>query len=260
METSSSIATDRSVARETTPTRMSASLFRLRMAGNQLRRAVQDRFGGPARFAHVEGLEFHFVAGSSRTALWSDHREAEAFYERGKVHNLRIAIGVLDGTLLLPGRVFSFWKHMGRASEGRGYVVGRMLRQGCTIPAVGGGLCQLSNALYDVALQTGCQIVERHAHSRVVAGSAAAAGRDATVAWNYVDLRFIAPQPLLIRASVVDEHLVVSFRVGADSPLARKSQDGPAARVPGDPPSARIREVASTCGTCAQTTCFRKEN
>jgi hypothetical protein len=49
---------------------------------------------------------------------------------------------------------------------------------------------KLSNALYQVALDSGCEIVERHRHSRTVPGSATAAGRDATVAWNYVDLRF----------------------------------------------------------------------
>ncbi len=94
------------------------------------------------------------------------------------------------------GQVFSFWRQVGRASRRRGFVTGRMLKEGCLVPAVGGGLCQLSNALYDAALQSGCEIVERHAHSRVVAGSAAAAGRDATVAWNYVDLRFRTSAPL----------------------------------------------------------------
>jgi vancomycin resistance protein YoaR len=68
------------------------------------------------------------------------------------VHILRIAAEVLEEILILPGRVFSFWKHIGRASKSRGYVKGRTLQQSCMIPAVGGGFCQLSNALYDVAL------------------------------------------------------------------------------------------------------------
>jgi vancomycin resistance protein YoaR len=260
METSSFITASDPVARERTPTRMSAALFRLRVAGHQLRRAVQDFFDGPAHFARVEGLEYTFVAGASRTPLWSDNRAAEALYERGKVHNLRAAIEALDGTLVSPGCVFSFWRQIGRASKSRGYETGRMLQQGCMIPAVGGGLCQLSNALYDVASQTDCEIVERHAHSRVVAGSAAAAGRDATVAWNYVDLRFRAPQPLLIRAKVVDDQLVVSFCACPDTPLARKSRDSSGIRVPSDSTSVHPPAPASTCGTCAETSCFRKEN
>jgi len=61
-------------------------------------------------------------------------------------------------------------------------VPGRQLREGCLFPAIGGGLCQLSNALYDVSLQAECEIVERHPHSRIVPGSAAARDRDAAIA------------------------------------------------------------------------------
>ena len=68
------------------------------------------------------------------------------------------------------------------------------------ISTVGGGLCQLSNALYETALGAGFEIVERHAHSRVVPGSRAVLGRDATVFWNYVDLRFRSPHAFRIEA------------------------------------------------------------
>ena len=41
------------------------------------------------------------------------------------------------------------------------------------MPSIGGGLCQLSNAIYDVALRAGLQVVERHRHTQVVPGSLA---------------------------------------------------------------------------------------
>ena len=62
-----------------------------------------------------------------------------------------------------------------------GFVAGRELREGCMVSSIGGGLCQLSNALYAAALEAGCEIVERHAHSKVVPGSLAERGLDATV-------------------------------------------------------------------------------
>jgi vancomycin resistance protein YoaR len=241
------------------PTRLSAALFRIRVVGHQLRRAIQDFADGPLRFDRVEGREYLFVAGESRTALWSDRRTAEAALQRGKVHNLGVAAESLDGTLLLPGRVFSFWMQIGRASKRRGYVKGRMLQQGCLIPNVGGGLCQLSNALYDVALQTGCEIVERHAHSRAVPGSVAVQGRDATVAWNYVDLRFRAPQRLVIRAQVTGKNLVVSFCAAAGTPLAARTRSSAVVKIANSPASATSHEAAHTCGTCTQSGCFRKE-
>jgi vancomycin resistance protein YoaR len=259
MESPASIVGRQTGTGEGIPTRLSALLFRIRVVGHQLRRAVRDLVDPPAPFDRVEVREHLFVAGKSRTPLWSDHRAAEADLQRGKVHNLRIAVKTLDRTMLLPGRVFSFWRQIGRASPHRGYVTGRMLQQGCMIPAVGGGLCQLSNALYDVALQTGCEIVERHGHSRVVPGSAAAEGRDATVAWNYVDLRFRAPQRLVIRTRVTAENLVVSFCAAAGTALAARTRNSRVISIVNGSPSANSHEAANSCGTCAQAGCFRKE-
>ena len=181
----------------------------------------------------------------------------------GKVQNLRRAAAALDGLELPAGAVFSFWRQVGRATPARGYVDGRMLREGCMMAAVGGGLCQLSNALYDAALAAGCEIVERHAHSQVVPGSAAAAGRDATVAWNYVDLRFVSPEPRLLRVILGARTLTVrllaraparqstarrrsmSLRPAAPSPSAAATATRPTAsctsmaRAPRWPPAAR---------------------
>jgi vancomycin resistance protein YoaR len=260
MGTSELTLASRRVPLEAVPTRLSSAIFRLKVFGHRLRRTVRDMFDGPAHLPHVNGNEYTVAAGESRTALWSDDRAAEAAYQRGKVHNLLMAVEALDGILILPGRVFSFWTHIGRASKSRGYVKGRMLQQGCMMGAVGGGLCQLSNALYDVALQTGCEIVERHAHSRLVPGSATAQGRDATVAWNYVDLRFRAPQAIRIRARVVDEHLVVSFCVRAGTQLAARRRHVTELSVLNRPAAVSPQLPASTCGTCGRTSCFRKEN
>jgi vancomycin resistance protein VanW len=116
-----------------------------------------------------------------RSALFVDDREAERAYELGKVQNLRAALPYLHGVEIPAGEIFSFWRQVGRATHGRGFVRGRMVQAGCVVPAIGGGLCQLSNALYELALRTGCEIVERHAHSHRLAGMPQ---HDATVAWN----------------------------------------------------------------------------
>ena len=69
----------------------------------------------------------------------------EESYQLGKVQNLRTAARLFDGIVIPPGHVFSFWKQVGRPSSSAGFVPGRMLRQGCLLPSVGGGLCQLSH-------------------------------------------------------------------------------------------------------------------
>jgi VanW like protein len=237
----------------TPPTARAALLFEAKALVFKTLRLARDVANGPSRLARGVADAGGVTAGESRTPLWGDTKLSERGLQWGKVHNLRIAARALDGTLIPAGKIFSFWKQMGRPTRARGFANGRMLREGCLIPSAGGGLCQLSNALYDVALQAGCEIVERHGHSRIVPGSAAALGRDATVAWNYVDLRFRAPRPLVLRVVVARDMLDV--RLVAPDGGTRVSFDPQIA-----PPSQDTGEAIESCDTCDETSCFRHEH
>ncbi|HKD21912.1 MAG TPA: VanW family protein [Rhizomicrobium sp.] len=229
------------------PSRAKDALYRFKVFIFRTRRLALDLAGGVQRLP-LSKTFLPNVVSMSRTPLWSDTRPAERLMQLGKVQNLRIAARLLDGTDIAAGRMFSFWKQLGHPNRFRGFSAGRMLQQGCMVPSVGGGLCQLSNALYDAALKAECEIVERHAHSRVVPGSVAAAGRDATVAWNYVDLRFRAKARLQLRVRVLRDELVVEFHGDRDAPSR-------AGHRLADIPTAAAR----TCGTCEEVSCFRHE-
>jgi len=230
------------------PTRKDAFVFRGKTALLQFRRAVANRFD---REIGVYAFRSHLaeapVISVSRTPLWTETQAEEKFLVAGKIHNLRIAARRLDGVEIPAGETFSFWKQVGRTSRMRGFVVGRELREGCIIPNVGGGLCQLSNALYDAALRANFEIVERHAHTQVIAGSLAEKGRDATVFWNYVDLRFRSDQAFRIEASLDGTDLTVRFR-GAKTP-AKKLHSINRAVLHSDNPN--------SCATCEEGDCHR---
>jgi vancomycin resistance protein YoaR len=137
----------------------------------------------------------------------TDPREREL--ELGKVQNLRIAAAALDGLVLEPGETFSFWRAAGRATRMKGYVTGRELRLGCMIPSIGGGICQLTNALSRVAHRAGMEIVERHSHSVHPEGFFIDDTTDATVFWNYIDFRFRSARRVRIGARLTETTLVV---------------------------------------------------
>ena len=197
----------------TVPTRAEALVFRVKTFLLQCRRVAMDNLRFQvSKFERSDRLVNEKVISESRTPLWTETDPAERLLVAGKINNLRVAVRGLDGIEIPAGEVFSFWKHIGRSSRFRGYVPGRELREGCIIPNVGGGLCQLSNALYDAALDAGLDIVERHAHTQVIAGSLAEKGRDATVFWNYVDLRFRSAHPFRIDAKLDAHDLHVRFR------------------------------------------------
>jgi glycosyltransferase involved in cell wall biosynthesis len=231
------------------PTRHSAFIFRGKSVLLQASRLLREIVSGsrPRKYPTGSVLKGLPEAAVSRTPLWTETDPAERFLVAGKIHNLRAAARRLNGVELPAGAVFSFWRQVGRASRFRGYVAGRELREGCIIPNIGGGLCQLSNALYDAALKCGLDIVERHAHTRVVAGSLAEQGRDATVFWNYVDLRFRAPQQLRIEVELDTKDLIVRFR----SEWATSAVSTPAKYRPVHEPE------PGSCATCEVGDCHR---
>ncbi len=229
----------------TLPRRGARAVFAAKAWAFRVRRAAVDRAAGPPRLHRAPSTTGVDVA-TSRTPLWTETLAGERALERGKVENLRLAAHALDGLVIPADVVFGFWRHVGAPSRMRGFADGRMLRQGCLEPVVGGGLCQLSNALYDVALSAGCTIVERHAHSRIVPGSAAEAGRDATVAWNYVDLRFAPWRELQLRVRLDAKMLHVSLVDAAES----------SAPAPTSPDAgAEPQRGARSCTSCGETAC-----
>jgi hypothetical protein len=234
-----------------TPTRAAAVVFWLKASGLRLNRGLRNLF---SQSRHYKATEIPpTIVAESRSLLWTSESQVERSLQLGKIENLRIAIRRLNGIRIKAGREFSFWKQLGRATKARGYVPGRELREGCLIPAIGGGLCQLSNAIYELALQSECTITERHAHSRVIPGSAAERGRDATVAWNYIDLRFIASQDLLLELSLSQSELIARFRSFDGLPGRRAAR--PANLPVFQSPS--IDPIAHTCTDCGVEACFR---
>lgn len=230
------------------PTRWQAFQFAWKSRVLQLRRAVIDWTGGPAELG-VVGTGVGRVVAESRSLLYPSEAAAEFALQAGKVQNLRVVARCLNGRRIRAGEVFSFWKHVPRPTAGAGFAVGREVRQGCVIPTMGGGICQVSNALYQLALDSGFEIVERHGHSRMVSGSNAIAGRDATLFWNYLDLRFRPRQDCVLQVELTRSELVV--RIWSESPQVLPPVLGA--------PAGALRP-AESCETCGVEQCFRHES
>ena len=153
------------------------------------------------------------VIAISESDLWNSNDNIDNWIlTAGKIENIRIAAKKLNGLEINANEVFSFWQHIGNPNFGKGYVIGREIREGCIVPTIAGGLCQLSNALYDAALKSNFEIVERHKHTKVIKGSLAEQNRDATVKWNYIDLRFKSTFDFKIEIQLTSDKLFLSFK------------------------------------------------
>ncbi|MFL6659101.1 MAG: VanW family protein, partial [Massilia sp.] len=205
------------------PTRAAAMLFALKAMVHRTVRSWQDAINGDVRrWPQSSRSQNDQVWGEAISPLYLAEHEDQRQLVLGKVENLRVAVRAFNGIEVPANGTFSFWAQLGRPIARRGFVPGRELREGCIIPTIGGGLCQMSNALYQAALEAGLEIVERRGHSQVIDGSAAQAGRDATVFWNYVDLRFRSARGMRIEAVMDGEQLRVRILKAEARAVQRK--------------------------------------
>lgn len=149
----------------------------------------------------------------SSSKLWNKNdTQKNWILTAGKIENLRIAVKEINGIEIEANQIFSFWKQIGNPNFFKGFVAGREIREGCLVATKGGGLCQLSNALYDAAMKANCNIIERHRHTKVIKGSLAEKDRDATIKWRYVDLKFSSDHKFRIEAELTANSLIVIFK------------------------------------------------
>ena len=119
--------------------------------------------------------------------------------------NLKLACEAINGTVILPGEVFSFNGTVGQRTEEKGYKEAiAYVTGGASKPEIGGGVCQVASSIYYATLQADLKTVERDNHMYLV--SYVPYGMDAAIYWGYRDFKFEnnSPYPIRIDASVSD--------------------------------------------------------
>jgi vancomycin resistance protein YoaR len=102
--------------------------------------------------------------------------------------NIGRAAQLVDGTLLKPGETFSLNRTVGERTRANGFTEGFIIRDGIFDEDLGGGVSQLATTLFNAMFFAGLEDVEHQPHSFYI--DRYPVGREATVAWGSVDLRF----------------------------------------------------------------------
>lgn len=113
------------------------------------------------------------------------------------------AAELITGTILKPGEEFSLNQTVGERRPDRGFVKGGVIEGGKFSTAYGGGVSQVATTTYNAAFFAGLEFLQFKAHSVYI--SRYPMGREATVNWPNVDLRFKnnTPYGILITAKRV---------------------------------------------------------
>ncbi len=116
--------------------------------------------------------------------------------------NLRLAANKINGTVVMPGEIFSYNKVVGKRTIAAGYKNAAIYQDGGVVDGLGGGICQISTTLYNAAIAANMEIETRRNHMFVP--SYAEGGKDATVVWGSIDFKFKNRRdyPIKIEASV----------------------------------------------------------
>jgi vancomycin resistance protein VanW len=145
------------------------------------------------KYAKVNSkLGFHYSLIKHKSFLLRPLKDVDMVLQHNKVTNLRLAIQHLNGIVIKPGQVFSIWKNVGRPTKAKGYLEGLTLDNGKIDKGTGGGLCQLGNLLYWMALHSPLTIKERWRHGYDVfpdINRTIPFACGATLSYNYIDLQ-----------------------------------------------------------------------
>lgn len=106
-----------------------------------------------------------------------------------RITNIKITCSRISGTVVKSGEEFSFCDVVGQPSSEDGYKEAHAFVDGELVNEIGGGNCQVSTTIYNAAKEVdGVEITERHEHGKEV--GYIEMGKDATVAYDYYDLKF----------------------------------------------------------------------
>jgi vancomycin resistance protein YoaR len=143
-----------------------------------------------------------------------------------RIHNLQLAVSLIDGTMVAPGETFSFNAVVGERTLERGFRTAPVIVSGEYEEGVGGGVSQVATTVFNAAWEAGLPIPERNAHALYI--DRYPTGRDATVNYPDKDLKFTNDTDgwLLVRGGYDGSGISISI-LGPDTGRRIVSEAGP---------------------------------
>lgn len=146
--------------------------------------------------------------------------------QENKAVNLSIAVPKVNGILIKPGEIFSFWKLVGSCTARKGYLDGLIIKSGEVSQGIGGGMCQFTNLVHWMILHSPLEIIEQHHHNKIDMfpdyGRQIPFGTGTSIMYNYLDYQFInnTKQMFQLIMYIDDEHLCGELRSDKELEIA----------------------------------------
>ncbi|MFI8090761.1 VanW family protein [Streptomyces sp. NPDC086080] len=128
-----------------------------------------------------------------------------------RTKNVGRAVDLINGSLVMPGKTWSFNRTVGERTPANGFVDGVMILNDQYTKAPGGGVSAVATTVFNAMFFAGVKPVEYGAHSFYI--ERYPEGREATVAWGSLDLRFTndSGKAIYIQAESTDTSVTITF-------------------------------------------------
>jgi len=171
----------------------------------------------------------------NRKVLLGTGKTSFAGSSEDRITNIKIGALAVNEKIIQPGQEFSTLSAIGKVTAEKGYQLEANIRNGKTVMALGGGLCQISTTLFRAALNAGMNITARKNHAYAV-GYYSPQGTDAAIANPSLDFKFInnTEHPIFIQSRIENFQLIIEIfgaknnrKVEIQGPiLINKNEDG----------------------------------
>lgn len=166
-------------------------------------------------YTSLKGEYLSEEVASIRKDIINENSGFDIKYQFNKLHNLNLLKDALDGLFILPNEVFSFNLTLRQSVDPKQFKEGLIVVNGKMESSLGGGICQMSNNLYEAVLMSPLTVLERHAHASDYFSHHPddILGLDATVHSGWLDLKIKNNTKELyqFKVNIIDSILCISI-------------------------------------------------
>lgn len=186
-----------------------------------LKRDIKDFINGNKFAKKKDFNNFEYIWKGDAKILLRQLHGVDMQLQKNKVKNLQIAAKKIDGLVIMPGEIFSFWNTVGNPTKKKGYLEGLTISSGKFMKGVGGGMCQMANLIHYLVLHTPLEVVELHHHTDALFPDykrRVPFGTGTSIVYKNLDYRFknTSDQPVQIRVWLDETMLFGEIRCNTD--------------------------------------------
>ena len=167
--------------------------YQISLHKEYLKRDLKDLFSSEKIAKQYSKKELPYTIKSHTSILLRKLEGVDMKLQENKITNLTLASKKINGIVIHPGEVFSFWKTVGNPTKRKGYKEGLTISSSELKSGIGGGLCQLANMIHYLVLNSPLSVTELHHHSDALFPDERRRvpfGTGTSVFYNNVDYRF----------------------------------------------------------------------